>query len=801
MPIHELKNAARRLLHRPTQSALAVAVLGLGLGAFLFLLAVINGLLLEPLPFPQADRLVAIGERRESGVGGIHGDDYLLLRGELRSFERMGVYEEATANISRGGEVLPQRYNGTQMSFEAQQLIGVQPILGRGLIEADDQPGAPAVLLLGERVWREDFAADPAVLGRVLKLNGEAATVVGVLPESFRFPFVAEVWMPRRLGSDDPYGVQVIAKLADGISLGQARAEFESVVERLGLSLRALSDQRPLSMKPLVLRFVNEHTRGIVGMMFVPGLLVLLLACINAAHLRLGHALARQQELAIRGALGASRGRLLRELLAESVLLALVATAIGLFIADAGGRWLLAMFIANEDGPAYYVQFGVDARMMAFGLVTALLTALASGLWPALRASRLDLQQNLRGGARSGGAQGAGRAVRALVVAEIALTVVLLVSAGTFLRGLERVLAFDFGTATPPTEVLTGRVGLRDQQYASAEARRQFYTRLADDLEAQPGVRSASVASALPGTMAGAAETVAAAGQPQPAGGYARALVGHVDPGFAEVYGLKLLEGRMIEARDRVDSERVVVVDARLAQTLWPQGTALGQTLWVNPQRAQPDPYTVVGVVAGLHLEDADDPVQPTLLAPLAQHPREFVTVALRAQGDAAVLAPLLAERVRALDADMPVYWVRTQQRAIEMGRIGPVLLTQVFGAIAALGLVLAAAGLYGVVAHAVLARSREIGIRRAIGADAGSVLRLVGGGIGLQLVTGLALGLAIALPWSGVLESESFHTRGGEPLVFMLTLGVIVLAAVAALVGPLRRALRIDPMQALRSE
>jgi predicted permease len=801
MRMDALNSAARRLLRRPAHSALVVGVLGLGLGAFLFLLAVVNGLLIRPLPFPEADRLVAMGERRDSGVGGIHANDYLLLRDELRSFARMGVYEEATANISRGGSSLPLRYDGAMLSVDAQQLIGVQPILGRGFIAADDQIGAPAVLLLGERVWREDFGADPAVIGRVLKLDGEAATVVGVLPEGFRFPFIAEVWMPRRLRSDDPYGVQVIAKLDDGVSLSQARVEFETVVERLGPALMAQRDQRPLSLKPLVLRFVNEHTRGLIGLIFVPGALVLLLACLNAANLRLGHALARQQELAVRGALGASRGRLLRELLAESLLLALAATAIGLVIADAAGRWLLAVFAANEDAPAYFISFGIDVRMFAFALLAALVTALASGLWPALRASKLDLQHGLRAGGRGGAHAGAGQAVRALVVAEIALTVLLLVGAGTFLRGLERVFAFDFGTSTPPTEVLTGRIGLRDARYAEAPAKQAFYQSLIEDLQAQPGVRAASLSSALPGTMAGASESIGAAGQAEPNGGWPQALAAHVDPGFAEVYGLELLEGRMFDARDTADSARVLVVDARLAQTLWPEGNAVGRTLWVNPQRAEPDAYTVVGVVASLHLVDADDPMQPTLLAPLAQHPREFVTVAIRTEGDALAFAPLLAERVRQLDADLPVYWLRTQQRAIEMGRIGPVILSQMFSAIGLLGLVLAATGLYGVLAQAVLARSREIGIRRAIGADAHSVLRLVGGGVGLQLAIGLAMGMALALPWSGMLASENFQTRGAEPAVFLVALLVVLLAALGAFAGPLLRALRIEPTVALRED
>lgn len=801
MWMDEFRHGARRLLRQPAQSGLAVIVLGLGVGTFLFLLSVINGLLWEPLPFPDADRLVALGERRDVGVGGIHGDDYLLLRESLRSFERMGLYEEATANISRGGGALPKRYEAAQLSFDAQQLIDVQPLLGRGFVLADDQPGAAAVLLLGERVWREDFAADPGVIGRVLTLNGAAATVVGVLPESFRFPFIAEVWMPRRLQQDDPYGVQVIARLAEGVSFGQARQEYEAVVERLGASLRAVSDQRPLTMKPLVLRFVNERTRSTVGMLFVPGVLVLLLACSNVANLRLGHALGRRQELAVRGALGASRARLMRELLVESLLLALLATGIGLLIADAGSRWLLAVFVANGDAPAYYIQLGVDGRMLLFGWVTALLTTLAAGLWPALRASRLQLQPGLRSDARSGGAAGGGIGMRLLVLAEVVLTVLLLVGAGTFLRGLDRVVGFDFGTSTAPTQVLTGRIGLRDARYATDEAKRQFYRQLAEQLQAQPGVEAASLATTLPGTMAGAVESVAAAGQPPPALGYTQALVGHVDAGFASVYGLRLVAGRLLDERDGADSERVVVVDARLAETLWPQGEAVGQTLWINPQRAQPDPYTVVGVVANLHLEDADDPVQPSLLAPLAQHPYEFVTVALRARGDAMALAPHLAEQVRRLDADLPVYWVRTQQRAIEMGRIGPLILSQLFAAMGLLGLVLAVSGLYGVLAQSVQMRTREIGIRRAVGARTTDVLRLVAAGVGMPVLLGLLAGLGLAIPWTALLASETLQTRVAEPMVLLLSVAVVLLAAGAAMLGPLRRALRVDPLQALRSE
>lgn len=792
-----LLDAARRLWRRPLQSLLTVAVLGLGLGATLFLLAVISGVLLEPLPFPERDRLIAVGELQESGVGGISGDDYLLLRQSLTRFDRFGTYDELTANISRGGDHLAKRYEGAALGGATAELIGLKPLLGRGFTAADDQPGAPPVLLLGEAVWRADFGADPAVIGQVLRLNGEAATVIGVLPADFRFPFIAEVWMPRRIVAGEDYGVQVMARLAPGATLTEARAELEAVVATLGTTLDAVREERPLGLKPLGLRFVNEYTRKHLGMMVLPGLLVLLLACLNAANLRLGEAMGRQSELAVRAALGAGRGRMLQELLAETFWLALAATAIGLAIAELGCRWLMTTLLAADDAPVYYIQLGVDLRLLAIAAGVALLTTLLAGLWPAWRASQQALPQALRQ-SRSGGA---GRVVQALVVAEIAFTVILLVGAGTFLRGMDRVLAFDFGTRAAPETVLTGRIGLREARYAEPEAKQAFYQRLSESLAAEPGVRAVSMATALPGTAAGGAAAVAVEGT-LPDAGAPRALLAHVDAGFAEVYDLSLREGRFIDARDDAAAAPVAVIDQRLAAQLWPNGRALGQTLVLNPREPEPRRYTVVGVVDALHLEDADDPVRPTALLSLAQHPAEFFTVALRTHGgDAASYGPRLAETLRRVDADLPVYWLRTQADAIAMGRVGPLVLTQMFTVVGALGLILAATGIYGVLTQAVYARRREIGVRRAVGADSASVVRLVAGSIGRQLAIGLGIGLAIALPWTGTLESELFQTRAGEPSVLLGSLLVVLIATAIATAAPLRRALQVDPLVALRAE
>ncbi len=554
-------------------------------------------------------------------------------------------------------------------------------------------------------------------------------------------------------------------------------------------------------LKPLKLRFVSEMTHQLVWMMFAAGALVLLLACANVANLQLSQTLTRRREMAVRSALGAGRGRLLRELLTESLVISIVATLIGLSLAHFGGRWIMAAFVAAEDAPVYYVSFGVDARMAWFGAIAALATTLLAGLIPALRASRTDVQDALRDGDKAASGGGFARVAKALVVSEIALTVLLLVGAGMFIRGLNDVMAFDFGTRTDPRSIATGRVALFPEQYPTGAEQVAFFERVADRLRAEPGVVSASVATALPGTQAGGFLPIAAEGQPRPDQGYRRALIGHVDAFFADTYGVRLISGRFFDGRDTADSARVAIVDQRLADAIWPGQDPLGQRLQTDPQSDDTDTMTVIGVVAPMHLEDADDPVHPTLLVPLRQHPARFATFAVHTRGDAAAFAPRLAEIVRSEHADVPVYWSRTQQRAIEMGRIGPVILTQIFTGVGLLALVLASAGLYGVLAFAVEQRTREIGIRRAIGAHRGEILGVVGRRVIWQVALGLGIGVILAVPWSGLLAVPVMQTRGYDVVVFTIVVGVIVLVSAAAALAPLRRALRVDPIVALRYE
>lgn len=800
MTLHELRSAWRRLSARPAYTALTIGVLAMGLGAMLFTLGAINGLVLKPMPFPDAERLVAIGQMREGnvGVGGMSATDYDLLHRELRSYEAIGVYTNLTINLSRNEG--PKRYEGAAFSVDVLPMLGVQPVLGRAFNAQDDQPGAAPVVLLSSSVWRDDFGADPAVIGQSLRVNGEIGTIIGVMPDGFGFPYRQEVWMPRRLVAGDGFGAEVVARLLAGVTIPQARLELEAVAQQLGDRLDVQREDRQLVLKPAVFRFVNEITRGLVWMMFASGVLVLLLACANVANLQLSQTLSRRRELAVRSALGAGRGRLLRELLAESLLLSLAATVIAMGLAELGGRWIMGVFIAAEDAPVYYVQFGIDARMVGFSALAALVTTLLAGLLPALRASRADVQDALRDGDKGSGG-GFARFAKGLVVAEVALTVLLLVGAGMFIRGLQSVLAFDFGTGADPRQIATARVGLFPEQFPTGAERVRFFERVVDRLRALPEVEAASVATALPGTMAGDSVSFQAAGEARPAQGYRRALVAHVDQYFDETYGLNLLSGRFIDDRDSADGARVAVIDERLAEAAFPGREPLGQTLLVNPGGENEQRLTVVGLVAAMHLEDADDPIRPVLLVSLRQYPQRFATLAVRVRGDADAFAPRLAETVRAEDADTPVYWSRTQQKAIEMGRIGPVVLTQVFTAVGLIALVLAAAGLYGVLAFAVAQRTREIGIRRAIGAGRGEIVATVGRRVFWQVALGIAIGVALGLPWSGVLANPLMHTQGYDVAIFLAVVAVIVLVSVLAALAPLRRALRVDPIVALRYE
>ncbi|HEX8777910.1 MAG TPA: FtsX-like permease family protein, partial [Rhodanobacter sp.] len=496
--------------------------------------------------------------------------------------------------------------------------------------------------------------------------------------------------------------------------------------------------------------------------------------------------------------------RLMAGVLAESLLLGVAALAVAVPIMQFGNRWLVGVFVASNDPPNMFFRFGIDGRVLLFGFGVAVLSTALAGLVPAWRAARADLQDALRDGSKGSGS-GFAQVAKVLVVAEVVLTVVLLVGAGMFVRALGGLLAERSVGAAHATHVLTASVALPSARYADGGRRIRFLETVVERLRSDPAVIDAAAADTIPSAALGSHENVSLPGQPQPSDGWPRVQMGIVDPHFLGTYGVRLREGRFFDASDRADSTPVAVVDAKLAEAMWPHGDALDRKLVLWPGRAQALTLTVVGVIEPLQLDSALEKPLPGLLLPLdqtaTQAPLGGVGLAIHTHADAGTYVQRLTALVREVDPQAAVHAAYSQAEVMAMTRLKLLVLTEVFAALGLVALLLAAAGLYGVLAFSVTQRTREIGIRRAIGAGHGAVVRTVARQLAWQLGIGLGIGFVLALPGSNVLADPGLHTRAHDPAVFatvlLLVLGVSVLAALV----PLLRALRVDPAVALRYE
>lgn len=807
----EIRDAWRRLCRRPGYAALSIGVLGVGLGLTLFVFNLVHALIIDPLPFPHADRLVAIGAVRDASGGpgdvGVGIDDldsaqYQLLQRSLSGMEAFGAYQQAGIVLDAGDGA--SLYEGGIFTPSMLDLLGVQPLLGRGVSPADAAPGAPPVMLIGESLWRREFASDPRIVGRAVRVDGDWATVVGVLPASFGFPGNSEVWGALTLRPGEHASLAGVARLRPGQTAAALRAALDAQADALQRVLPAGSVGARIIAKPLALGLIPEDLRRWVWLMFGACATVLLLACVNVANLQLVQVLTRRRDLALRSALGSHPRRLLVGALAESLLLGLAALAIALPMVAGGNRWLVGMYAAQGQTLSSYLHLGVSPAVVAAAFAAALATTGIVGLLPAWRASRVDLQDALRdGGKGSGGVFP--RVVRGLVVGEIALTIVLLVGAGSFVRSLHALLAARPVGVTHATAVATAHVALPSVRHAQDAQRIAFFQQAVARLRDTAGVQAATAANTVPGAELGSHEYVAAQGQPRPVDGWLKGQLGIVDPAFLQVYDVKLLAGRFFTMQDDAAHPAVTVIDRKMAERLWPGRDAVGQTLVEWPGRPTAKALRVVGVIESLQLDDMLNTPRPGFLLPLAQAagqgPLHGVGVAVRTAGPAQGFLPMLARVLHGVDADAAVYAQRTQAAGVARGRLGMTVLTEVFGALGVVALFLAAAGLYGVLAFSVEQRTQEIGIRRAIGASHAAIIRQIGRQLIWQLTLGVGLGVLLAVPWSGLLADSHMRTRAGDPAVFVPVVLLVVAMTLLAALLPLRRALRVDPIIALRHE
>ena len=798
---HELRDALRAIAAQPAFSALVVGVLAAGLSCVLFMLVVLNGMVIRPLPFAAPERLLQLGfiePGRGDRLGRVDDRDLVAWQERLAGMADVAAFQEMTINIGDG--ISTQRHAGARITHNLFATLGRAPQLGRGFSADDAGIGAQPTVLLSDALWRNRFNADPAIGGRTIRVNAIEASVIGVMPPDFSFPMKEQVWLPATLDAHVPRGDggewKVVARLHAGTDAGALEAKLMTWQQDAAREAPRFFEEHAVVSQPLSWLFVERPTRNILNVMLLAVILVLLVACANAANLMLTRTLARRQELAVRSALGASRRRLILHLICQSLLLATIACAIALPLGWAGAHWVDELFRSSEEGPPHWMHFGLDANIIALAVLAALSTGLVTGLLPALRAGD-GVNDALRDDSRSVAGGTFARVSRGLVIGEIALSCVLLVAAGVMVRGISGYQDRDFGIQ--PQGLLTARVGLPEARYASGAEQVALFERLSERLRSEPEVLDVGMGSTLPGLIS---EWTRVA----PAGASADdppvfAYMGAIDDGFASTYALRLEQGRLFDASDRADTVPVAIVDRTFAERFAGDGPLLGRRFSLDPEDPAASAITVVGVIARTQLDDLDDPSRPAILVPLRQRPERFVSVAVRTRGEPAAFGTRLTEIVREVESDAPAYWVRTYDKVMSEAIFGQQVLAKLFTAFGLVALFLAAAGLYGVIAFSMRQRTREIGVRRALGAPAARLLRGLLGGGAIQVAVGLTLGVALAWPFARLLTGTLEGFDPADPVVYALVLGALGVVAMLAILVPARRALRVDPVVALRQD
>jgi putative ABC transport system permease protein len=810
----DLRYGTRILLKSPAYSAIAVVALAVTIGANTAIFSAVNTLLMRPLPLEDLDRLVfSVAMREGFDPFGSSLLEFEAYRQRNHSFTSIGAAMLRSFNLTGRGE--PERTRGASIMADYLRTLGVKPVLGRGITLEEDQPGGPAVALIGYGFWQKHFGGNTSVIGEMLNLEGRSYTVIGVMPPGFDLPEAAEIWLPLQTKIDSlPFadravpGYEVVAKLRPGISLKQADAESKSIARQLEQEFPQV--RRGWSVKLVWLRqellgdVAGRVNKALVALMGGVGFL-LLICCANVANLQLARGIARTRELALRRALGASRSRLVRQLLAESMLLALVGGAGGLLLA----HWILPLLAAMNPIPGislagFFRNFRIDSRVLAFALLVTLATGVIFGLVPALKgAGEREVMPRLKqGDQRTAG--GAGRGwLNILIVAEIAVAMTLLVGGGLMLQSFNRLQHVDLGFR--PDNLLTMKMILPTSKYSEYRQRVAFVDQVLEHVKNLPVVLAAGTTTNIPLEREIAYDSVFnVEGRPRTNPNDVP-ITSHrlVSPNYLKTLGVTLIKGRLIEEKDRSGNVPVVVISEELARQAWPGEDPIGKRI----KRVRADqnfPWmTVIGVVKDVKEDLFNYRVnRPVWYVPYAQVENNFpVNLVVRTNSDPANLAAVIREAIHGIDPDQPISDVMTMNQ-----NLSGVLVTERFGAIlmsvlAASGLLLAALGLYGVMAYSVSQRTAEIGLRVALGAQRAHVLQLVlGQGVKLTLL-GVAIGLTAAWGLSRLLVSLLFGVSATDPATFASISLLLVSIALLACFLPARRALTVDPMVALRYE
>ena len=799
------------LLKNPGFAAVAIVTMALGIGANTAIFSVVNAVLLNPLPFPSPERLVALGQTEASDretLSQFSFRNFADLREQTTTFERVAAYYNNTLTLT--GQREPVRLRGVVATADLFPLLGATPALGRTFHSEEDNAGGGAEgypAILSWNCWQQHFGGDAAVIGRTITLSGDPYTVVGVMPAKFSFPVQAQsvdVWITPARDAEKKgegaimiargyHGWRVVGRLKDGATLEQAQAQADVVSSNLATQFPEANKDIGIRVMPLLeslvgkLRFTLLLLLGTVGV-------VLFIACSNVANLLLERAVSRQREINVRLALGASHWRIARQLLTESLMLALMGGALGLLLAFWGTELIVSL---SPEGITRITETQLDVRVLAFTVVITLLTGVLFGLVPALGVSRVALAESLKEGGRSGAARSGG-ARNLLVIAEVALALVLLVGAGLLVRTLVRLqnvpLGFD------PRNVLTMTVA--KSPGGSPEETGEFFRQLTERIKALPGVVNASVTWQLPLSGASASTALNVEGQPDDPGNIPMGVIHSAGPGYFHTMGIPLVKGRDFTDHDDMKSAPVIIVNETLAKKFFPDGDALGKHMLPGfSTTGQPNRREIVGVVGDVKHQSLKGQSGPEFYFPQAQMPVTSMTVVVRTSGDPHTLVSAVRKEVQAMDGNAPVFSVVTAEeymaRSVASTRFNMTLLA----AFAGVALVMTAVGLYGVISFSVSQSTREIGIRVALGAQRWDVLRLVMGHGMILTLAGVLFGLAAAFGVTRVMAGLLFGVAATDTETFVGVALLLVAVAALACYIPARRATKVDPLIALRYE
>ena len=794
--IRDVRFGLRQLWKAPGFSVVAILTLGLGIGSSSAIFSVVNGVLLRPLPYPEPDALVRVHELvPQYGRFSVAPANFLDWRTQNKSFERIAAYSGTSGTLIWDDG--PERVQGASVSWDLMELLKVRPALGPGFEEKHDRPGGNDVLILSHGLWLRRFGGDPAVIGTSINFSGTPATIVGVMPEGFYFPSrTAEFWRPIAINPSDPprgaHFLGVVARLKEGVTTDQAGAEMKGIAEQLAKQYPNNSANESAEIVSLLEQVVGTIRPALMTLLAAVGVVVLIV-CANIANLLLVRASMREKEVAIRTALGAGRSRLAMQMLAESLVLSLTGGALGLLLAYLA---IPAIQTLSAGSIPRVADVSIDGSVLGFTLVASLLTGVIFGLVPAWQASRAGAGSALKEGGRSSVGSGGKWMRSALLVAEVALSLVLLVGAALLLRSFSKLTNVDPGFN--PQGVLAFQVSLPAASYADDGKVLQYYDRLLERLAATPSVTSAAAVQSLP-IRGSYVLSVVIHGQPTPAPGEEpSANYRAITPDYFATMGIPVLRGRAFTRQDATTGARVTIVDEAFARRHYPGEEAIGRRIDIGNGT---DNAEIIGIVGNVNYTGLDALPTPTMYMSTAQDSFNTLWVMARTEGDPNALSGTVRQIVRDLDGRLPAYSMtplaEVVSESVAQQRFS-MLLILLFGGVA---LFLSAVGLYGVVAYTVSLRTREIGLRMAVGASPSDVLRMiVGGGMKLALL-GVALGVGGALALSQLVKAMLFEVEPSDPASYAATAALLLVVAALACYIPARRAMRVDPMVTLQQE